>query len=201
MRYSRLGTGLARIFRRLRGDDNPLRRRADRVERAALAGLLALVALAGPAAALTAGHWAGAAAQRSARAEAAQWLPVQAQVLRAAPPPGGPANPSSYLAHVPARWTAPDGAQRRGTVLVVAGTRAGRTVTIWTTRSGTQAGLPLQHAQVIGRAALAAAMALLLVVAILLAAAIVVRRIANTRRLAGWESAWAAIGPQWTGRH
>ncbi len=189
------------MLRRLRRPPHPLRRRADRVERALLAGLLAVFAVAGPAAAVTAGDWAGAAAQRSARAESAQWHAVQAHVLRAAPAPGGPADPSAYLAHVPAWWTAPDGAHRQGTVLVTAGTQAGRTVPIWTTRSGAPAGRPLQHAQVVGRAAMAAAGALALVLAVAATAALVVHRIANRRRLASWESAWAVIGPQWTGRH
>jgi hypothetical protein len=50
-------------------------------------------------------------------------------------------------------------------------------------------------------AALAATGAVTVLAAALVIGAAVARRVLDGRRLAGWEAAWTAIGPQWTGRH
>lgn len=199
MRHMRAGSGLlGRIPWRLRPDRNPLRRPADRMERAVLAGLLAVFVVGGPAAAVGAGHWADVAALHTARAQAAAWHRVPAHLLRAAPPASGPADPSSYLTLVSAWWIAPDGATRSGRVVVAAGTRAGATVRLWTDASGRPTGSPLQHAQVLDNAIAVATLVLVALAALLLSAAGLVRRIMDGRRLSGWEAAWAATGPQWT---
>jgi hypothetical protein len=165
--------------------------------------MVALVALfigLGSVAGLVVGHWTEGSAQRVARAQAAVWHPVRAHLERSAPPPLGPAVPSSYLTHEPAWWVAPDGVRRSGSVLVPAGSKAGATVTVWTNRAGQLTDGPIGAAQVAARAGLAIVGAVAVLAAVLLVVALAVRRVLDGRRLHGWEAAWAAIGPKWTER-
>ena len=77
-----------RLLWRVWPDRNPLRRGADRLERALLVVLFALFAAGIPAAALAVAHWAGIGAAHAARvaalaSEAAGRLNAKAQLLRA----------------------------------------------------------------------------------------------------------------------
>ena len=63
--------GLTRLARVLGLDRNPLRRATDRAEAWIRAGLLAVFLIAGPMAALSAGHWAYHAGTTAARVPAA----------------------------------------------------------------------------------------------------------------------------------
>ena len=63
--------GLTRLARALGLDRNPLRRATDRAEAWIRAGLLAVFLIAGPMAALGAGHWAYHAGTTAARVPAA----------------------------------------------------------------------------------------------------------------------------------
>ena len=191
-----------RAMWRLWPDRNPLRRRADRIERLVIIGLFALFAAAAPVAALTVGHTAAVAAARAAaRAEAAAWHRVPAHLVRSAPPPRGPADPSSYLARVPAWWIGPDQARRTGRVLVPAGTQAGHLVQVWIDGAGRLVPGPLGYAQAVGGAALAAVGTVAVLATALVIGGAVARRVLDRRRLAGWEAAWASVGPEWTGHH
>jgi hypothetical protein len=193
---------MRRALWRLWPDRNPLRRPADRIERLVIIGLLALFAVAAPVAALTVGHAATAgAAKAAARAEAAAWHRVPAHLVQSAPPPRGPADPSSYLARVPAWWIGPDQARRTGQVLVPAGTQAGHLVQVWTERAGRLVPGPLGYAQTAGGAVLAAVGTVAVLAAALVVGGAAARRILDRRRLAGWEAAWASVGPEWTGHH
>jgi hypothetical protein len=180
-------------------DRNPLRRRADRIERTLMVLLLALFVPLAAGAALAVGHAAAGSAQRVAHAQQATWHPVPAHLERSAPDPLGPADPASYLTHEPAWWIAPDGVRRAGDVLVAAGSKAGTTVTVWTDSAGRLTGRPIQGTQVTARAGLAILGALAVLAAFMVIVALAVRRVLDGRRLAGWEADWAAIGPQWTG--
>jgi hypothetical protein len=202
MRPRRVGRRAAarKVLWRLWLDRNPLRRRADRIERLLIIGLIVLFAAAAPVVALAVGHGVAAGAAATARAESATWHRVAAHVQRSAPPPVGPANPGSYVAREPAWWTAPGGTRRSGGVVVPGGTRAGSVVQVWVDRAGRLVRGPLPQVGVAG-AALAATGAVTVLAATLVIGAAVARRVLDGRRLAGWEAAWAAIGPQWTGRH
>jgi hypothetical protein len=198
-RYGRPGQPLAsRLPWWLRPDKNPLRRPADRVERALCTGLIALFAAGTPVAAAVAGHTAMAATASAVRAEAAAVHEVRAHLLRAAPP-AGPADPLSYLATEPAWWIAPDGSRHAGRLEVPAGQPAGATVPVWTTWSGRPRAAPPQHGQVIATGWLTAIGVIIGAASVLLGAAIVVRLILNARRIRGWARAWMVVGPRWTG--
>ena len=131
------GMGRARrLLWRIWPDRNPLRRAADRAERALLVVLFALFAAGIPAAALAVGHWAGLGAAHAARVAAAAQRPVSAHLLHTAPAPVGQANPSSYLVQEPAWWADSAGVRHMATVLVTAGTKAGAVLHEWTDGAG-----------------------------------------------------------------
>src|SRR5215470_2186123 len=187
----------SRLARRLSLDGNPLRRRTDKIA-VGLAGLLVAVFLAGaPWLAAAAGGWAGragAAGQQAARS----WHRVPAVPPRAAPAPA--AWERSGYSLVPARRAAPDGRPRTGGSPVTGGVAAGRMVPPRVGAAGLPAHPPPSYRAVLARKAAAAVVATIALGIVLLCLAWAGRWVLDRRRLAGWEAAWAAVGPQWTKR-
>jgi len=116
-----------RWVRGLWPDRNPLRRAADRVEAAIVAGLLAIFVVGAPLAALAAGRWFYAAGFRVEHAQQSSWRQVPATLLATAPYPGY----TGYETQVPARWTAPNGTRVSGEIPAPAGARVGSTLLVW----------------------------------------------------------------------
>jgi hypothetical protein len=77
---------------------------------------------------------------------------------------------------------------------------AGRTVRLWVNTTGSPTGPPMNHRQVVANEVTAAAAASATLGIMLLFLAWAGRRVLDRRRLAAWEAAWAAVGPQWTRR-
>ena len=169
-----------RLARRLGLDGNPLRRRTDKIE-ACLAALTLVVFVTGaPVLSVAAGRaWV---MEHSGRQ-------VSAVLLRAAP---------SVTGLVPARWIAPDGRTRTGWIPVSRGLAAGRTVSLRVNAAGSPTGPSLRHGAVLGREAAAAVVVPVALGWVLLCLAEVGRWVLDRRRLAGWDAAWATVGPQWT---
>lgn len=188
--------GLRRALRGLLPDGNPLRRTADRLEFAVLAGLIVAFLAGAPLAGMAIWHWAYSAAASAARAQDASWRTVTAVVMQGSPKAAG--QPSGDFAQAAAVWTAPDGARRTGKVTVPAGTGKGTQVRIWTDRSGAQTGPPLRRPQVTDQARLAGVLSVAGLGAMLGLTGAVVHRGIERRRLAGWDAAWATVGPLWS---
>jgi len=174
---------------------SPLRRVVDRVEAGIFAGLLVAFLIGAPLVALAAGWWEHGAAAAEQRAQRSVHL-VTAVLLQDVP--DIVAGSGAWDAGALARWTAPDGTSRAGLVLDVEGTKAGSTLRIWVDGSGRQADPPLTRGDVQSRVITAAALASAAFAVSLLAVAICLRWLLNRRRLAGWATAWADIGPRWT---
>ncbi len=186
-----------RLAHRLGLDGNPLRRRIDKIA-AGLAALLVAVFLIGaPILSMAAARWAGHAAATGQRA-ARSWRQVPAVLLRGAPLAAfGWVFGSPW---VPARWTAPDGHERAGRIPVSTGLAAGRTVRLWVDAAGSPTGHPPSYGAPVAGEALAAAVATVALGGVLWWLAGAGRWALDRRRLAAWEAAWAAVGPQWTWR-
>ena len=187
-----------RLSRRLGLDGNPLRRRTDKIAACAAALLLAAFVAGAPLLSVAAAGWAGRPGAAELRAERS-WHQVSAVLLRAAPPPAAAGGVLGYSL-VLARWTAPDGRARACRIPVSAHLAAGRTVRLWVDAAGSPVGPPLTHRQVVADEATAAAAASVALGIILLCLAGAGRQVLDRRRLAEWEAAWAAVGPQWTRR-
>jgi len=188
-----------RVVHRLGLNSNPLRRRTDKIAACLGAGLLITFLAGAPLLTLAAIHWAGQAGAAEQRAQHT-WHQVEAVLLRSAPAPAAFANGLYGGTWVPARWTAPDGRSRTGEIDVTTGLAKGQTLPIWVDPTGLPTGPPLTHRAVVARTALAATLAPVVLAIVLGFLAGVGRWVIDRRRLAGWDAAWALVGPQWTKR-
>lgn len=189
----RLRQRLARIAA---GNDNPLRRRVDRIQSAVVAGLAAAFVVAAPLLSIVAVRVTGAAAVREQRAEA-QWQPVTA-VLQESAAAGLVADDGGFDSWVIVSWKMPGGAHRSGIVAVDLNARKGQRITVWVTPAGQLTQPKLTRPQVIEWEATAAIAAPIGLAVLLVVAGGVVRVAADRRRMAGWARAWAAAGPRWS---
>ena len=189
-------TGRSRGLRRLWPDRNPLRRAVDRVEAVIMAALLAAFLIGAPLMALAAGQWSYAAGLRVQHAQAA-WRSVPAVLLAGA----SSQDYSGYEPLVPARWTTPSGAQRRGDVYAPPGAKAGSTVAVWIDASGRLTDPPLRHDQVLAQAAIYALTAPAVLGLVLAGVGLIIHYRLDSRRLAAWDADWLATEPRWTSRH
>jgi hypothetical protein len=171
---------------------SPLLRRADRIEAAIMAGLVAVFLIAGPLLAIVAARMTDAGDIRQQQAERS-WREVPATVLGVAGRPdswGGPG--------LRARWAGPDGRQRTGVVPAATPVNAGRQLRIWVNPAGQVTYQPIARWEIDRDLALAAVTVPLALGFVLYLGGGCVRLVARRRRLAGWEQEWRAVGPQWS---
>ncbi|WP_329123716.1 Rv1733c family protein [Streptomyces sp. NBC_01353] len=183
---------------------NPLRRTTDLIEAWVALTAVVLLALAVPTAGWISGVRTDASLQRAVQAQYRLRQPTTARVVRLADTPApGLTSPESadeqpLRRSVVARWTAPDGTPRTGTVT----TRReladpGDTFRLWTDRGGRPVTAPMlpetAHAHAIAIGLLTAALAGVFVEA---ARRLVVRRLVH-RRYQRLDRAWAKAGPDW----
>src|SRR6516225_5405730 len=184
----------SRLARTLGLDGNPLRRRTDKI--AAFLGVLLVAAflIGAPVVARAAIGWVSrvAAAEQQAMRS---WHQVPAVVQKAAPAPA-----AWEVSWVPARWTAPGGRPRTGRIPVSDAVAAGQTIRLWVDAAGTPTGPPPGQAPVELDDVATAAVAVVALGIVLLCLMGAGRFVLDRRRLAGWEAAWADVGPQWTKR-
>jgi hypothetical protein len=187
----------SRLARKLGLDGNPLRRRSDKIAACLAACLVAVFFIGAPVASMAAIGWADQSAatwQQAARS----WRQVPAVVHKAAPAP--PSWNQSGYSWVAARWTAPDGQARAGQIPVSVAVAAGQTVRVWVDAQGMPAGPRLRPEAVVADEVGAAAVAVVTLGFVLLCLVCAGRQVLDRSRLAGWEAAWAAVGPDWTRR-
>src|ERR1039457_6764127 len=129
----------SRWVRRLWPDRNPLRRAADRMEAAIVAGLLAALVVGAPLAALAVGKWSYAVGSRVEHAQQSAWHQVPATLLTKAPYPGYTADE----AQVRARWPPQNGRRLGGEIPAPEGAMAGGPLLVWFEAPGQLTGPPL----------------------------------------------------------
>jgi hypothetical protein len=177
---------------------NALRRRWDRIESAVMIGLAALFVAAGPLAALGAGRAAEHAVLARAHGEQ-RWRQVTATLTRRDTERlQSPAGGWSQLL-VRARWTA-GGRARTGWVPATPAERKRGRTAVWVSPGGALTGPPGALADLKLAAGLAAASGAAGLACLLFLAGAAARGLLDRRRLAGWETAWRAVGPQWSRR-
>ena len=187
-----------RFARRLGLDGNPLRRRTDKVAACLAAMLVMAFLIVAPMISIAAVHWVGRT-WAGGQSVTQSWGQVPAVPEQAAQ---GRSFSRGILGdfRVQARWTAPDGPRRAAAIPVSAGMAAGHTVPPWLDAAGRPVGRPRSHRAVLARQAAAAVVATAALGIVLLCLTWAGRWVIDRRRLANWEAAWAAVGPQWTKR-
>ncbi|MFI8321544.1 hypothetical protein [Streptomyces sp. NPDC085529] len=183
---------------------NPLRRTTDLVEAWVALTAAVLLSVAVPVAGWTVGASAQHSLQRAVHAQQQGRTETTARVLRAAPTPPRATTTSEHTAEqrfrrtVVARWTAPDGTTRTGTV-TTARTDAtpGGTFSLWTDRDGRPVTAPLARGTARAHAVVAGLTAAALCgLGVELVRRLVMRRLRH-RRYARLDRAWASVGPDW----
>ncbi|MFD8011853.1 hypothetical protein [Streptomyces sp. NPDC058955] len=183
---------------------NPLRRTTDLVEAWVALAAAVLLCVAVPVAGWTVGSSAQHSLQRAVHAQQQGRAETTARVLRTAPTPASAAASSEQAAEqrfrraVVARWTAPDGTTRTGTV-TTSRTNAtpGDTFSLWTDRDGRPVTAPLAGDTARAHAFVAALTAAVLAgLGVELVRRLVMRRLRH-RRYARLDRAWASVGPDW----
>jgi hypothetical protein len=187
---------MLRLRRKLGLDRNPLRRRTDKIATGLAVLLVAVFLIGAPVVPMVAVTWVGRAASAEQQA-ARSWRQVSAVVEKAAPAAASQLNGSTW---VPAWWTAPDGQARAGQIPVSVAVAAGQTVRLWVNAVGTPTGPPPSRGSVLPDQVGAAAGGVVALGIVLLCLACAGRWVLDRRRIAAWETAWAAVGPQWTRR-
>ncbi|GGT93337.1 MULTISPECIES: Rv1733c family protein [Streptomyces] len=183
---------------------NPLCRTTDLIEAWVALTAVVLFACAVPAVGWISGARTDASLQRAVQAQYEQRRETTARVVRVSGTPApGFQNPESageqqLRRPVVARWTAPDGTPKTGTVATrPESADPGDTFPLWTDRTGRPVAAPMRpdtahaHATIVGL--LAAALAGVFVEA---ARRVVVRRLVH-RRYERLDRAWAKAGPDW----
>jgi hypothetical protein len=173
-------------------DRNPLRRRSDRIESAALATALLLCVAALPLAALV-GIWMRGELLNTAEHQARTRVPAVGTVLDERPPAAGVQVYAPTTARV--AWTTPDGLETVGRVTVPSDARPGSRVTVWTTSQGVPTDPPLTASQVTADAAAVAMSVQATAMGLAWLAFVVVRRLLERGRYRAWETAWMQIDP------
>ncbi|MET8504859.1 hypothetical protein ABZV60_09430 [Streptomyces sp. NPDC004787] len=183
---------------------NPLRRTTDLVEAWVALVTALLLCLAVPAAGWAAGVSANTSLQHSVRLQQQERVPTVARVVRPAEPPAEPDRSAEPGAEEPlrptvvARWTAPDGSTRTGTVPTSRNhAHTGAVFPMWTDRAG-RAVTPPMHPDTARAHALIAGLTVALLSAFLIESArrLVVHRLTQ-RRYGRLDRAWAQVGPDW----
>jgi hypothetical protein len=174
---------------------NELRRPSDRIE-----GAIIVTLLAGFIAAVAVASLVGVRTYQSQHAADARLRPAVA-VLTAS----GPIYMMNGAGEAQARWRAPDGRERSGTLTTqvapdIWNASRGSRVAIWVTRTGEPAAPPPGQVAMLLSAAAVPLWSLAGVGVFLMLCYWLCRRVLELRRLATWESAWAAVGPRWTTR-
>jgi hypothetical protein len=174
---------------------NHLVRGSDRLEAWLLVTLLCGIAAVFPLAAI-----AGRAACAQQLAESARQVrsahPTSATLLADAPPPvalGEGIGTMPSVVAVSARWPAPDGATRTGIVDAGPGSRAGTTVTVWTSATGDPVAAPASSTTALTKGIMTGILVWFAVAAWLAVCYASTRRLIEQHRLAAWERAWSTF--------
>ena len=179
-------------------EHNPLLRHVDRIETAVMAALVVAFLAAAPLASIYAGRLADTQGLREQRAEQHMWKQEPATLRQSASAGLIGVDGEWDTAWVNATWPSPSGGHRTGQLAMPLNARKGEIVSVWVTPTGGLTHPPLTAADVRDRISFAVLMAIPGVLALELLIAVTVRVVVGRRRMAGWESAWRAVGPKWS---
>lgn len=186
--------GVGPTVRRLLLGSGPLKRGTDRAElllRVLTLGALLLLAPAG----MAVGSTVHAQLHVEADRQLSEHTQVQARLLTEPVPEAGQLG--TDLVRVEARWYAPGGDRREGTVLVGQQADVGDRVPVWVDRDGDRQITPLTDRQIAVQSVAVGIVAMVLAGLALLAAHAGSVWQLNRLRARSWAFGWAAVEPVW----
>jgi hypothetical protein len=187
------------VARRLGLEHNSLRRVSDRTESSIVVTLVLVFIVGAPLLGFLTGRTAYESSLRTEQAQAVRHR-VTAQLTADSPVHAKYVDRTSASgATAEARWTYA-GAVHTGTVPVRPGAKAGTTVTISVDGTGRPVVRPRTHAETINRAVVLGAVAVATLGFGLWTIRLAVGAVFIRRRLADWDTAWAAFESRWSGR-
>jgi hypothetical protein len=190
-------TAAGQVLRRFTLGSGPLKRGSDRLEFLARV-LLVCSLLAATPISLAAATATYTQARDQAATEAVDRHRVPARLLDDVPWPAGEVWDKEVKAQGIAVWTDPAGTERRVTVSVRAGARAGHTVYVWMDRDGNRTPPPMRAGDVTGRA-VGQALGIFSVLSLIACGAYLwVRTLLDRSRFRRWAAGWASVEPVWT---
>jgi hypothetical protein len=184
-------------LRRFTMGSGPLKRGSDRLELLARVLLVCCLVTAIPIA-LAVGTATHTRAQALADAQAAERHRVPARLLQVEPAGSGEAFASANRVQGTVVWTDPAGNERRGSVSLPAGARAGITVEVWIDREGDRTTPPLNASDVTGRAVSEGSATFCGLAVVAVGAYLSVRVLLDRSRSRRWAAEWAAVEPVWS---
>jgi len=133
-----------------------------------------------------------------AAAQAADRHQVSARLLEAAPLRGGGSDNLVTRSAARAVWTGPAGTEQEGLVVVLAGTKAGSTVSIWLDADGHRTRKPLDGGDIMGRTVGDGVLTLLGLSALAFGVYAGFRAALDRSRSRRWAAEWATVEATWT---
>jgi hypothetical protein len=191
---------LRRTLSYLALDDNPLRRRVDRVEARVTIVLIGLFLSVGPVVAWRTGEAVHRSDLQAARIEQRDIVRTNA-VLQAdaVATPSAPDGTELGYKAIGARWIAPDGAAHVGMILPDGAATAGSVIPVWIDAKGDLSPAPRTDSDAEQDGISAGLVALLAVFGVCAGLWLILRWLVERHRMAWWEGEWTWIGPRWTG--
>jgi hypothetical protein len=191
----RLTTG--QVLRRFALGSGPLKRGSDRLQFLARV-LLACTVLAAVPISLAVATATYTQAQAQAAAEAEDRHRVIARLLENAPAPTDEVGINGATDEATAVWTDPAGIEHQGPVPVLAGAKAGHTVSIWIDGDGNRTPPPLSASGIRGRAVGEGFATWCGISVIGVGAYLWTRALLDRSRFRRWGAEWATVEPVWT---
>jgi hypothetical protein len=175
----------------------PLKRGSDRLQFGARVLLICSLLMSIPIAlaVATATH---SQARAEAAAQSAERHKVSARLLEDAPLTAPGSGDLLVRSRAPAAWPGPSGGEEQGSVIVLAGTKAGSTVPIWLDSAGHHTRRPLTDSDITGRTVGRALLTLLVLCTLAFGAYECFRAALDRNRSRRWATEWATVGPRWT---
>ena len=182
-----------RVKKRLwRWRNNPLRRHDDIVEAWVVLAMWMVIAVGGAIAGLVTAH----AADDVLAQQRAERHSVRAVLLTDLPSASSSGDTAERIS-ADVSWTTSDGTAHTGRALVSAGQKAGARVLVWLDAEGRLTSQPPGRVEAGFEAGLLGTAASLATAGVVFAAGAVVRWRLDRRRLDGWDTEWAMVGPRW----
>jgi len=178
-------------------DQNPMRRRVDRVESWTSIALSLMFLILTPTLTWYAGQITYRSGVHSEQVQHRDRHLVTARLI--APGSSRLESGSAFLVvSTMGQWTAPDGTVRTGTINISPSSTTVTSVPIWTDSAGNLTTKPQRHRETLANTSLAVVLSLTILAGLAVGIHALLRSLLDHKRFAQWQCEWTTVGPQWS---